>query len=167
MEGYFILEFDTTGPHIDVYAPKYTDRVANNTINIISNEKLSDYQDIYIVDSQGKRHDLIFSFDGDKTFSGNVTFNGYPMGVTTIYAQLKDEVGNVSNLAYTHISVITSTYNSMLRLTMAEKAHSTNSSIGERKPVSKEKEMAKIMSEDTRQLIMSEKTRAVIVSDTD
>lgn len=122
MSSYFTLEMDTTGPIIQINAPSYTSREANNTITVVGNEKLSSFQDIYIVDSQGTRHDVIFSFDGESSFTGNIVFNGYPVGVLTIFAQLQDEVGNQSNLATAHITLIVSTYYSSFRLTMSDES---------------------------------------------
>jgi hypothetical protein len=133
----------------------------------VSNEKLSSFQNIYIVDSQGTRHDVIFSFDGDRTLTGNVIFNDYPIGVTTIFAQVKDEVDNISNLANFPISVITSTYNFMLRLTMAEEVRNNTMTIKGRTVIANEKQSIKAMSEKSRKVTTSEKTRETKVSDID
>lgn len=175
MAGYFALELDTTGPQIEIYAPKYTDKHSNNLIRIVSNEKMSSFQDIYIIDSQGARHDVIFSFDGDKTFTGNVVFSDYSIGVATIYAQLKDEVNNLSNLVDFPISIITSTYNFMLRLSMSEETKDNLIVIKERKYISSEKQkMTELMSEKTMTIstnlketnsIASEKETATTISD--
>lgn len=120
MSGYFTIELDTTAPTIEIFAPSYSDRKSNNTIRVVSNEKLSEFQDIYIVDSQGVKHYVIFSFDGDKEFVGNVVFDEYPIGISTIYAQLKDTVNNISNLAVAYISVIFTANSLMLRLSMSD-----------------------------------------------
>lgn len=194
MAGYFTLGFDTTGPHIEIYAPKYTDRVSNNYIRIVSDEKLSSFQNIYVIDSKGVKHDVIFSFDGNNTLLGNIVFNDYPIGVTTIFAQLKDDVDNMSNLATAHISVITSTYNAMLRLTMSEEERKNPLNIKELKPIVNEKELIKSIYDKNRNIsfhikekknitnekesikaiyeknekvVMSEKNRITIVSDID
>lgn len=124
MSSYFTLELDTTGPTIQINAPTYSSRESNNTITVVGNEKLSNYQDIYIVDSSGNTHNVTFSFDGNETFSGNVIFSNYPIGVATIFAQLQDEVGNPSNVAQAHISIITSSYYSLFKLTLLDESRS-------------------------------------------
>jgi hypothetical protein len=167
MPSYFTLELDTTGPIIQINAPSYTSRESDNIITVVGNEKLSDIQDIYIVDSQGTRHDVIFSFDGNNTFTGDVVFNGYPVGVSTIFAQLQDEVGNPSNLATAHISVITSTYYSLFKLTMSEEVRSETMAVARTNNITvNEKGRAKIISEQKKQVIMTEQKRIVTVSDT-
>jgi hypothetical protein len=97
-KSYVILELDTTPPSIQIYAPKYTTNDLLNVITIEANEKLSDYQDIWVVDSNGKRHNYNFSKETDESYIGYVQFTSFPLGVSTIYARLKDEVGNMSEL---------------------------------------------------------------------
>lgn len=119
MSSSFILELDTTPPEITINAPSYTTKFIPNTIYVTSNEILSDsYENIYIVDSNGATHDIDLSFDGNKIYSGSVIFKDYPNGVATIYAQLKDDVGNVSQLVSKTINVIVSSDHLMLRLSM-------------------------------------------------
>jgi hypothetical protein len=167
MSSYFTLTLDTTGPIIQINAPSYTSRESNNTITIVGNEKLSNVQDIYIVDSQGTRHDVIFSFDGDMTYTGNIVFTGYPVGVSTIFAQLQDEVGNLSNQATAHISIITSTYYSLFKLTMSEEARTETMTISKTNNVTVNTiSRAKILTEQKKQVTLTEQKRTVIVSDT-
>jgi hypothetical protein len=120
MAGFFTLTLDTTGPQIDIYAPPYSNRSSNNEIRIVSNELLADYQEVYVVDSQGVRHDIILSFDGNQELSGNIQFTDYPMGIATIYAMVRDDVSNNSNLASRAINIISSHDSLMLRLTLLE-----------------------------------------------
>lgn len=120
MEGYFTLTLDTTGPNITVYSPQYSDRTHTNEIRFISNETLMDYQDIYIIDSQGTRHDEVFSFNGIDEYIGNVVFTDYPMGIASIYGQFKDDVGNLSNIAISQINVISTFDSLVLKISMLE-----------------------------------------------
>jgi hypothetical protein len=68
-------------------------------IEISANEELADWQEIYVKDSQGERHDYIFSKVDDCTYFGYVDLRVYPFGIATIYARMKDEVFNLSELA--------------------------------------------------------------------
>lgn len=165
MSSYFTLTLDTTPPNIEIYAPTYSNRQSNNTITVVSNEKLSDFQDIYIIDHDGVRHDVIFSFDGDKTFTGNVVFSNYPIGMLTIYAQLKDTVNNMSNLASFNLTIITTDDSLMLDLTMSELSMNRIFSIGESSQTMSEKSMVKFLSEKQTMKTLSEKKKITTISD--
>jgi hypothetical protein len=105
MPSYVTLELDTTSPTIEIFAPKYTTETITNVITIESNEKLAKYQDIYVIDSKGVRHDYTFEKDSDNTYVGIIRFNNYPIGIATIYARMKDEVDNFSNVATSSIEI--------------------------------------------------------------
>jgi hypothetical protein len=166
MSSYFTLTLDTTNPIIQIYAPSYTSRESNNIITIVGNETLSSFQNIYIVDSKGDRHDVTFSFNGTNTFTGNIVLSGFPVGVSTIFAQLQDEVGNFSNIATAHISVITSTYHSLFKLKMSEESRNEKTDISTRNIAISSTESVKTISEKNRQVTLDNKTRLTIVSDT-
>lgn len=166
MSSFFTLDLDTTGPIIQINAPSYSSRESNNIITVTGNEILSNFQDIYIVDSSGNTHNVTFSFDGSETFSGNVVFNGYPIGVATIYAQLKDDVGNLSNLASSHISIIASSYYSLFKLTMSEQSVTPQLTISNRTKAITNISSSKNISIQKRQETISEQKRLTIVSDT-
>lgn len=111
MSSFFYLELDTSSPNIEIYAPSYTTQDSKTMITIESNEPLSDFQEIYIIDSLGDRHDLTFLHDGNK-FTGDMYLTNYPLGISTIYARLQDDVGNMSDVVSKPINVIkTSFYN--------------------------------------------------------
>lgn len=120
MEGYFTLILDTTGPVITAYSPQYSDRNHSNEIRFVSNETLANYQNIYIIDSQGVTHNVIFSFNGIDEYTGNVVFSNYPMGVASIYGQFKDDVGNLSNISITQVNIISTLDALVLKITMTE-----------------------------------------------
>lgn len=107
MSSAFSLELDTTGPEIYIVAPQYTTPNEEIELYVIGDENLAVYQDIYIVDSRGNRHDVIFHYEGDRFF-GIVKLWDYPPGMATIYAQMKDGVDNPSNLASKAISLLIS-----------------------------------------------------------
>ncbi|WP_100406686.1 hypothetical protein [Bacillus solitudinis] len=100
----FVLELDTTPPVIEIVAPTYTVSDAETEIIVDSNEILAEYQDIHIVDSSGKRHDVIFLYQGDY-FYGKLIFNEFSIGIATIYVRVKDEVSNLSDLAKKTIDI--------------------------------------------------------------
>jgi hypothetical protein len=72
-------------------------RTGITPIMIQANESLSSYQELYIIDSEGNRHDLTFSHEGD-ALMGELSLNGYPVGIATLYVRLKDEVDNLSSI---------------------------------------------------------------------
>lgn len=121
MANYFTLDLDTTGPIINILAPSYTTPQTSDEISIVANETLSTYQEIYIVDSQGVRHDLTFTYETDR-FVGLVSFSGYPFGPATIYARVKDEVFNASELVSKAINIRLANTLQMLKLEISDRA---------------------------------------------
>lgn len=109
MSSYFTLELDTTPPKIELFGMNYTTKGADYDIEIRSSEPLMLWQDIYIIDSSGSRIDVILAFSEDRTaLRGTVAFRDVKAGLASIYAQLKDEVGNLSNLAVLMVNVLES-----------------------------------------------------------
>lgn len=97
MGNWFILELDTTPPSIQIISPVYTTREIITSIIIKANEQLSLYQEVYIIDSNGDRFDLILDHNGD-TLVGEVYLNMVNPGIATIYCRVKDIVYNMSSL---------------------------------------------------------------------
>lgn len=105
MSSFFELELDTTAPEVTVYSPNYTLPNIETEIIIESNETVDEWQDVYIMDSKGTRHDLIFLKSGENQYTGKIYFSDYPLGIARIYAQLRDEVFNLSNIAIETIEI--------------------------------------------------------------
>lgn len=105
MAGSFVLKLDTTGPDIEVYMPSYTTAGPYSEIVVEASEQLAEWQDFYFIDSAGDRHNVIFAYDGDR-YVGSVRFNQMSLGVATLYAQVRDEVHNLSPLRTKTINVI-------------------------------------------------------------
>jgi hypothetical protein len=99
MASYMVLTIDTKNPTVEIYAPSYTTKDVMNTITIEADEPIANYQDIYVIDSSNQRHDYTFEKVSDNQYVGRVRFNTMPLGVATIYARVKDEVENYSNIA--------------------------------------------------------------------
>lgn len=97
MGAFFTLELDTTAPIAEIHAPEYTSRADATVITVTANELLCTYQEVYLIDSEGTKHDVTFLYN-DESFHGELYLNDYPFGLTTVYARVKDEVDNVSNL---------------------------------------------------------------------
>jgi len=104
MSGSFKIFFDTTPPSLEIVAPQYTIKDISTTITITSNESLLNWQDIYIVDSMGIRHDLIFLYE-DNQFTADILFNDLSYGIATFYCRLKDTVDNMSDLISKTINI--------------------------------------------------------------
>lgn len=97
--SYVYIELDTTKPQIEIYAPQYTTQDIVNQITIEANEKISDHHEVWIIDSNGVRHDYVFSKIRDSQLTGLIRLNNLPIGISTIYAKVSDDVGNVSDIA--------------------------------------------------------------------
>lgn len=123
------IELDTTSPQIAVYAPRYTTADIVNEIVIEANESLSEYQDIYAIDSVGVRHDYTFQRVADDQFVGLIRFNDFPLGITTIYARLKDDVDNFSETVQATLLVKESTPSLKLGIRDSQRAITVNSRI--------------------------------------
>lgn len=106
MANYFSLTLDTTSPTLSIAVPQYTSPNIYTDISIVANENLMDYQDIYIIDSDSVRHDLILGFSDTNELTGRFIFNEFPLGIATIYARLKDDVGNLSSLYSKTINIV-------------------------------------------------------------
>lgn len=105
MDSYFMLELDTTGPSLEIISPNYTQINIITDIYIESSETLSEYQDIYFIDSQNVRHNLIFEYS-PTSYYGHVQLNGFALGIGNICCRLKDEVGNLSELVSKTINIL-------------------------------------------------------------
>jgi len=105
MSSYLLIDLDTTKPEIFIYAPRYTTEEITNVITIEANEALSTYQEIYVIDSAGQRHDYTFEKESDNNFVGRIRFNNLPLGIAIIHARVTDEVDNVSDLALSAIDI--------------------------------------------------------------
>jgi len=103
--NYFILELDTTSPVIEIECPDYTTKREPLPIIIQANEALDSWHDVFIIDSQGTRHNVILTLNGDR-LEGFISFNDAHYGVATIFARTRDEVFNVSNIAQKSIVVM-------------------------------------------------------------
>lgn len=109
MTSYIILTLDTTAPNVEVLIPNYTTQQIRTEIRLVANEPLGEWQEIYVIDSQGDRHDLTFLHDNETNeYVGQVFFEGYPLGIATIYATLVDEVGNKSPLVSKSFKIVKS-----------------------------------------------------------
>ena len=108
MASYFALDLDTTGPLITVAINSYTLQGVECDITVLSNElPSSEAQDIYIIDAAGKKHNMILAISADgMSYTGTTNFNDCAAGIATVYAQLQDDVGNVSNLASAAINIL-------------------------------------------------------------
>lgn len=105
MSSFVIIEFDRTPPTIEIYTPSYTTKDIVNEIVIKSNEDISTYQEIYIIDSNDNRVDYTFKKESNNTLVGFVKLSQQNLGIATIYARVKDDVGNYSNLAQKSINI--------------------------------------------------------------
>lgn len=146
---YFFLTLDTTPPQINIYAPTYTNRLTTDEIRVEASEPLEEFQNFYIIDCEGKKHNLIFTQESDTVYTGQLTFSGYPYGIATIFAQVKDTVDNPSRLATANINVIPVFNSYSLNMNLTEAVMGVN------------------FSEESKVLNLSEQVRGVNASEKD
>jgi len=109
MSSYFILELDTTPPILEIIMPNYTIRFLETDIILSTNEDAMEFQDIYFIDSSGKKHSATFFQDND-VFTYKTNFSGFSIGIATLYCRLKDSVGNLSQEYSKTINVLKGNY---------------------------------------------------------
>jgi hypothetical protein len=97
--NYVLLTLDTTAPSLNIYAPSFTTRTSRTPITIEADEPIQQ-QEIYLLDAEGERHDVTFSLH-ENILEGELYFDSFPLGISTLYVRVKDEVENESDL-YTH-----------------------------------------------------------------
>jgi len=122
MSSFVLIELDTRAPEVEIYAPSYSATNITNNIIVKSDENLSDFQEIYLIDSEGLRYDYTFKKDKNDTLIGSVNFPND--GIVTIYARVEDEVGNISELYSKSINIKESL--SLLRLEIKDKGMNIN-----------------------------------------
>lgn len=105
MASFVRIEIDTKAPNIGLYAPEFTTRETYNQVTVESDEELDTYQEIYLIDSLGVRHDFVFQRDSNRRYVGLIQLANVPIGLHTLYARMRDEVRNYSNLVSKVIEV--------------------------------------------------------------
>lgn len=101
----FCLELDTTPPSVQIIAPQYTSTDICTEIRITSDESLADWQEIYIIDGKGNRHDFTFIFESENELVGNISFENFSGRIAVIYCRVKDSVYNMSDLVSKTINI--------------------------------------------------------------
>lgn len=117
MSNYITLELDTTEPILEIYSPSYTIREVDVEVSITSNESLDNWQETYLIDENGIRHDYNFHIEGNQIV-GLLNFNGFPLGLARLYIRVRDEVHNISSV-YSKIITIRNSI-SLLKLNILD-----------------------------------------------
>lgn len=109
MASYITLELDTTSPDVDIIMPSYTTQQAIAPIRVIADEELIINHEVYIMDSFKNRHDITLVHNGNE-LSGQLSFEGYPLGMATVFVRVTDTVHNQSDLYSKVIRIMKSDY---------------------------------------------------------
>ncbi|MDQ0976623.1 hypothetical protein QFZ31_006675 [Neobacillus niacini] len=109
MTSYLMLTLDTTSPDVEIIMPSYTTQQATTQVKVVANEELIINHEVYIMDSFNTRHDITLVHNGNE-FEGLLSFEGYPLGIATLYARVTDTVGNQSDLVSKAIRVMKSDF---------------------------------------------------------
>lgn len=135
--SHFYLNLDTTAPTVDIDAPKYAFQGGIDGISIKSDERLSSFQDIYAIDSEGQKHEFVFKLSEDKQkYIGTISFNEFPFGEATVYIRISDEVGNTTDVHKINLNVISSLIGNTLTATIDIKSFTSTVSRGVLEPES-------------------------------
>ncbi len=102
--NYFYLELDTTPPELNIILPDHTPPNSEISIDIQSNEPLSSFQEIYLIDVYGDKIDFILNHENDRLY-GDIFLPDIPIGPATLYIKVKDLVDNLAEYSLP-ISVI-------------------------------------------------------------
>lgn len=106
MANFFTLRLDTVGPDIEIRIPPYVLSTSDMDLMIAANEEVEPgYQNFYLMDSTGQRHDIILAHHGDY-FKGKVSIGSLPLGIVTVYAQVQDTVLNLSPVIYQSFQIV-------------------------------------------------------------
>jgi hypothetical protein len=132
--NYITLELDTTRPNVEIYAPSYVTRYSPTEVRVVTNEILDTWQETYVIDSLGNRHDLTFLYN-ETEFIGEIEFNGYPFGITQLFVKVRDEVLNESDLMNFTFNLVSS---EKFTITMTENVRKVNMTEKTRKVTIKE-----------------------------
>jgi chemotaxis protein CheY-P-specific phosphatase CheC len=160
MANFFKLELDTTPPKVIITAPSYTVPHIDTEIIVSSNEPLDKYQEFFIVDSAGIKHNVIFDYLGD-SFRGIVDFGNYALGIATIYARVKDEVHNLSELVTATINI---RQPAAVFITIAELTRDIAADENIMPVKSLERQRLVTLIENTREVMLDEMIREIEVS---
>jgi len=102
----FYLDLEATA---EVIAPQYTTNEALTHIRIVSDSILDEIYNIKIVDSLGAEHLFPNNYIDTDNYDLEVVLSDYPLGTTTFYASIKDQVGNTKDLAPTTFEIYKAT----------------------------------------------------------
>jgi hypothetical protein len=105
MADFVQVYFDRTKPEVEIYAPNYTTQEVINVITIQANEPLSTFQNFYIEDSYGTIHTYTFAKSESDAYTGRLLLNNLPFGILKLYAKVRDEVDNESDLVMATIEL--------------------------------------------------------------
>lgn len=164
MASYVQITFDRTSPEIEIYAPRYTTNEIVNIITVEANEPLSTHQEFYVEDGQGGIHNYTFIQSEPHIFTGRIRFNdNVPYGILKIFARVRDEVDNESNLVMATIEL----KESIRLLTMTESHRERFIVCSERvQRVENEEHEADVISiEKARSIKITERTRFIETKD--
>lgn len=123
MASYVLIELDTSPPLIEIYAPGYTTKDIVNQISIVSDEELDNTHEVYSEDSTGEVRHYTFHKTAPNTFTGLIRFSN-ALGIVTVYARVKDTVGNFSNVVSKSIEIKESL--NLLTMEVSEHARELN-----------------------------------------
>lgn len=155
MASYVQITFDRTNPKIDIYAPRYTTDEVVNIVTVEADEPLSTYQEFYIEDNKGVIHNYTFVQIEPHIYMGRIKLSNMPYGILKLYARVRDEVDNQSNLEMATIEL----KESLHFLTMAE-AHRSS-------PIMASERIRDILDNDRESLIgTGKKLQPIKISET-
>lgn len=108
MSSYVMIRLDTTPPTLQIHAPSYVSVGSITDVVVEANENVVN-QDIYILDSLGRKHAVVGLVEGNR-ITCTLNFNEYPYGIATMYASATDEVLNQSGIVSASFNVLSNDF---------------------------------------------------------
>jgi len=123
MRSFLTIELDTTPPTIDIQASSHAFQGELVEVIITSDKLLDDWHEVYIIDSNGNKHDYNFNIYEDKAY-GLINCSKLPFGLSTLSMVFRDDVWNRSKIYSKNITVKSS--NQLMYLEIGDSVRSND-----------------------------------------
>jgi hypothetical protein len=91
----FYLDLEATG---EIITPNYTTTEATTHIRFVSDYEIAEIYNIKVVDTLGIEHNFTSLYPNSSEYTLETVFTDFPLGMTTVYASIRDKVGNTADL---------------------------------------------------------------------
>lgn len=96
MTSFFTVTLDTMAPGLIMTVPLWTLKTCIPVI-VQSDEPLDKWQEVYVLDSKGKRHDFTLAWE-EYSLAGTIAFQEIASGIALLHVGVRDRVFNSTYL---------------------------------------------------------------------